>query len=294
MPRMRRWLEVSLDVPADAADAAAGWLVDQGALGLIEEDADGRLRLRAHFDASAPGRDLAAAARAYLAGIEEYFPGSASARVEVVAFEDQDWFESWKTSFPPLLVGRRLSVRPPWCPPAEAPRLDIEITPAMAFGTGHHATTVGCLVALEELLDREGVSSPLLEVGTGSGILAIAAAKLGVREVFAVDVDPVAIEAAALNARRNGVDWVVRLEVGSLERASGRFPLIVANLTTDVLVGMVPTFSKHAEPRGWAIISGIFDVERDDVLAVANAAGWTLAAERLAERWSTLTLRLSE
>ena len=291
MPRMRRWLEVSLDLPADAADAAAGWLVDQGALGLIEEERNDRRLLRAHFDRTEHERDLGQAARAFLDGIDEFFPGSAAGRVEVAAFDDQDWFESWKASFPPILLGRRLCVRSPWSPPPGPERLDIEIRPAMAFGTGHHATTVGCLLGIEELFDREGALSPVLEVGTGSGILTIAAAKLGAGELCAVDVDPVAIDAASENVRRNGVEPTVRLRLGSLEQASGRFRLIVANLTSELLRRMGAGLAERAAPGGWLIVSGIVDRERDEVCAAMSAVGWMLRAERSADGWSTLTLQ---
>src|SRR5262249_13681030 len=160
---------------------------------VVEENAADRLRLLAHFEAADDERELVDALRGFLGEIEEFFPGSAASRVAVARVDEDDWAEGWKRSFPPLEVGRRLRVRTPWSARADSGRYDVEILPAMAFGTGHHGSTLGSLLALEELMEREGPLSPVLDVGTGSGVLAIAAARLGAGAVVAVDVDPVAI-----------------------------------------------------------------------------------------------------
>src|SRR5262249_41787067 len=172
-------------------------------------------------------------------------------------------------------------------------RHDVEILPAMAFGTGHHASTRGCLLALEELVEREGALSPVLDVGTGSGVLAIAAARLGAGAVVAVDVDPVAVEAAVENVRRNDLEAIVHPQRGSLETVTGRYRLIVANLYTTLLRELASGFADHAEPRGWLIVSGLLEADRGDVQEHAHAAGWEPTGERCLDGWTTLTLRRS-
>jgi ribosomal protein L11 methyltransferase len=285
---MRRWLEVSIEVPSAAADALALRLVERGSLGLIEEAAGDRLRLRAHFEEPADER-LAEDVRGWLRELEEFFPGCAASGVAVGRVDERDWAEGWKREFPPLEVGRSLRIRPPWIAPDDSTRHDVEIEPAMAFGTGHHASTLGCLLALEDVVEREGAPSRVLDVGTGSGILAIACARLGAREVVAVDVDTAAVDAARENARRNRVEHVVALRLGSLEAVRGRFPLIVANLYSGLLRRMFPALAERAAPRGTLVVAGFLDA---DAAAVAEAAhGWCEVARRSLDGWTTLMLR---
>lgn len=291
---MRRWLELSAEVPRAASDALSAWLVERGAPGLIEEEAAGRVRLRAHFAADRSQSELVASARAFLGELEEFFPGTADARLAITLVDEEDWAEGWKQNFPPLEVGRRLHVRPPWSDPGGSNRHDIVILPAMAFGTGHHGSTLGCLLALEEICERDGPLAPVLDVGTGSGILAIAAARLGATEVVAIDVDPVALEAAAENVGRNRVERSVTLRRGSLEAASERYRLILANLQTNVLREAFGGFRERAAPRAWLVVSGLLDTDRDEVTAAAQAAGWVAKGARSLEGWATLTFRRAE
>jgi ribosomal protein L11 methyltransferase len=288
---MRRWLELSAEIPPAACDALAAWLFDRGAPGVIEELTADHLRLLAHFEGAADERGLVEALHGFLREIDEFFPGAAASRVAVARVDEDDWAEGWKRSFPPLDVGRRLRVRSPWSAREDSGRHDVEILPAMAFGTGHHASTLGCLAALEDLLECEGALSPVLDVGTGSGVLAIAAARLGVRAVVAVDVDPVAIEAAAENVRRNGLEAIVSLRRGSLETVTGRYRLIVANLYAGLLRELFAGFAAHAGPGDWLIVSGLLEADRDEVRGAALAAGWEPKSDRCLDGWTTLTLR---
>ena len=164
----------------------------------------------------------------------------------------------------------------------------------MAFGTGQHASTLGCLLALEEVFEGERRPSPVLDVGTGSGILAIAAARLGAGRVVALDVDPVAVEAAAENVRRNGVERVVTVRAGSLEAATERYRLIVANLHTVLLREMFPRFVERAEPEALLVVSGLLDADQEGVSAAAVAWGWCPVGRRSIDGWATLTLRRAD
>jgi ribosomal protein L11 methyltransferase len=286
---MRRWLEMSIEIVPAASDALVGWLVERGAPGVIEEDLAGRLRLRAHFTQTEDTEEIVGATRRFLRELDAPFPGAADARLEVGFVDEEDWSCNWKQGFPPLEVGRRLYVRTPWSPPP-SDRLDVQILPAMAFGTGQHASTLGCLLAIEDAFDNEPAPSSVLDVGTGSGILAIAAARLGARRVLAVDVDPVAVEAAAGNVSRNDVEAIVTLRCGSIEAADGRYSLVVANLYSDLLRAMFEAFAARAEACGRCVVSGLLDSDVEAVRRAAVAGGWRLEARRSLESWTTLTL----
>lgn len=289
--RMRRWLEVSIEVPPAAADALSLRLVERGAPGVIEETADERLRLRAHFAEESEAERLVEEIGGWLRALDEFFPGCAQAALAVAPIDEEDWAEGWKQGFAPLEVGRQLRVRPPWAPADASGRGDVVIEPAMAFGTGRHASTLGCLLAIEEMFAAQGALSPVLDVGTGSGILAIAAARMGARDIVALDVDPVAVEAARGNVERNGVAGIVSPRIGSLEAANGRFRLILANLYSGLLCAMMGGFAERAEPCGYLVAAGFLDAGRDAVVAAARSAGWRKTAQRSIEGWTTLTFR---
>ena len=286
--RVRRWLEVAIEVPRDAVDVLSLWLVERGSPGTIEDAAGDRVRLRAHFEQPLDEPSLAADLRGFVAELDEFFPGCAVAAPSFSQVNEEDWAESWKRGFPPLDVGRSLRIRPPWEPRADSRRVDVAIRPAMAFGTGQHASTLGCLLAIEESFTRDGAASPVLDVGTGSGILAIAAAKLGARRVCAVDVDPAAVEAAAENVRGNGVAEIVQVTLGSLDAVPGRFALIVANLYTGVLCGMLDEFAARSATRGRLVISGFLDA--DASILERAAVRWRETGRRSIDGWTTLTL----
>src|SRR5262249_6957713 len=147
---------------------------------------------------------LAARVRTYTEGLRALGLAAPDAPT-VRPLADADWGEAWKAHFRPLPVGTRWLIVPPWESAALEPgRLTLVIEPARAFGTGHHGTTAGCLVQLEEIVERDAPTSAI-DLGTGSGILAIAAARAGVARVLAVDEDPDAVAAARANAARNGV-----------------------------------------------------------------------------------------
>lgn len=185
--------------------------------------------------------------------------------VEPPAFRwvaEEDWAHAWKAYFRPARVGDRLVVVPAW--EEYTPRdgeLPIYVDPGMAFGTGTHATTALCLRWLEQLVTP---GCRVIDVGTGSGILAVAAKRLGAAEVVAVDVDPVAVEAARENARRNGVEIDVRL--GTLDQvAEGGADLIVANIIASVIVEILPDAAARLKPGGRFLASGIIAAKKEEV-----------------------------
>lgn len=198
-----------------------------------------------------------------------------------VPVEPRDWNAAWKAGIAPVTVGA-VTIVPPWLPaPAGAPVV-LVVEPAQAFGTGHHETTTGCLAALQELaLHRARV----LDVGTGTGVLALAAARLGATAVVAVDTDPLAVATARGNAAANGVTLDVRL--GSADAADGTFDVVLANLDTATLVGVAADLAARLAPRGTLVASGVGRERAADGRAALEALGLAVVV-RPGREWVVL------
>jgi ribosomal protein L11 methyltransferase len=197
---------------------------------------------------------------------------------------EADWAEAWKAHFPVLRVGRRVVIRPTWRRHhREVGDVVLALDPGMAFGTGLHPTTRLCLAGIESLADRGLVARRrVLDVGCGSGILAIAALKLGAAQALGVDTDPIAIESTLANARRNAVIRRLRARRGSLPTAEAPFDLVVANLIAGVLVPLAPLLMDELRPGGSLLASGII-VDREAEVRVAFETAGMAVVDRLAE-----------
>jgi ribosomal protein L11 methyltransferase len=204
---------------------------------------------------------------------------------------DQDWLSEWKKGYEPIAIGRRLLVCPSWRidQSRNTDRVMIEIDPGMAFGTGTHETTRGCLETLEKYWN----GGSLLDVGTGTGILAIAAIKLrpGSR-VIGFDLDPEAVEVALENAAINGVSDEIEIEVNKLGSYQGdEFDMVLANLTADVIIPLAPEFPKVLKPQGVLIVSGILREQTDDVLASLKSHDLSVIEMKPDGEWVTMALQ---
>jgi ribosomal protein L11 methyltransferase len=186
---------------------------------------------------------------------------------------ERDWNEAWKAGLEAVTVGA-VTVVPPWlAPPPDTP-IVLVVEPAQAFGTGHHETTTACLGALQEL-DLRGRS--VLDVGTGTGVLALAAARLGAGRVVAVDVDPLAVTAARDNAARNGVTGV-DVRPGSVEAVGAeRFDVVVANLDTATISALAGGLAERLAPRGTFVASGVSRERAGEALAALDRAGLAIS-----------------
>jgi len=230
-----------------------------------------------------------AAIRAYLATLPAagLAPGRGVIRTGTV--REEDWANNWKAYFKPIAVGNRLLIKPSWEEaPADTDRLLIELDPGMAFGTGTHPTTELCLLALEEFC-RTGET--VFDIGTGSGILAVAAAKLGAAAVTAVDIDPVAVRTTEENIARNGVGERVMVHQGGIETIAPeeKAGVIVANIIADVIVAIAGPVRQHLHPGGIFIASGIIRERLCDVTAALTAVGFTAITSRTAGEWVAVT-----
>ncbi|MDD2603590.1 MAG: 50S ribosomal protein L11 methyltransferase [Desulfobacterales bacterium] len=207
---------------------------------------------------------------------------------------EEDWAESWKVFFYPVPVGQRLVVKPTWRPYAPQPgQIVIEIDPGMAFGSGTHPTTQLCLGFLEDELK---VGDAVLDVGTGSGILLLAAAKLGAGFMAGVDIDAVAVAVAAANLARNGISSDrFQLRQGGIDQAPERaYPLIVANILSEVILPMIPAIAGRLAPAGVFIASGIISGNAPAVTEALTAAGLDLVTQRRQDDWVALAARRSK
>ena len=294
-PAAAAYWELTVTLGADAvetSEAVTNRLWELGAVGVVEEDAAGAATLRAFFP---PGTDAAAQAavlREYLAELAALALPGAQARVDVAALPDEPWADAWRAHFRPVPVGRRLLVCPPWeMPSRPQARTVVVIEPGRAFGTGGHGSTRSCLELLERAL--AGARAPrAVDVGCGSGILAIAAAALGVARVDAIDVDPDAVAATEANARRNAVTDRVQASVTAVEDWVGTAaPLVLANLLAVAHVTLAPRLADLAEPGGCLIAGGLLSHEVPAVAGAFAAAGCWLVEVAEDDGWAALLLR---
>ena len=286
-----RYWELTVGVGADLSEGLTNLVWELGALGVVEEERPGRgPRLRAFFPKTVFATALEESVRGYLDGLRELGFEPAT-DLHVVALADENWADAWRVHFKPQPVGHRLLIAPPWDRPAANGRTVITIEPGRAFGTGHHGTTAGCLEALESVIDRDGPPR-MIDVGTGSGILAIAAARLGVGAILAVDDDPDAIACAMANAARNRVSDRVRCLLADAERLDEvPAPLVVANLLSAAHRRLAAHYERSLLPGGTLLLGGILDGEAADVASALGGHGFVPRASLSVEGWTTLELR---
>jgi ribosomal protein L11 methyltransferase len=217
--------------------------------------------------------------------------------LETRLVREADWAEAWKSHFPVLRIGRRVVIRPTWRRHRKRPDdVVLSLDPGMAFGTGLHPTTRLCLAALETLADEgllargsaRGGAARVIDVGCGSGILAIAAGKLGAGELLGVDTDPIAVEATAANARLNGQARRLRVRRGSVPSGDGQFDLVLANLIASLLVQLAAPLRDELVPGGRILASGIFRDREGDVRTAFEAAGLHVTRRWAEEDWVAL------
>ncbi len=293
-----QWLRIAVSVPTEAVEAVSYFLVELGSIGIAEGEwrpdtpPPAWTLVQGFFPVDRDSATLLASLTTHLRSIATEYPALATCVPECAVIASDTWQERWKTHFPPLPVGQRLLILPPWeVRPVQSQRAVIGINPSMAFGTGHHATTHTCLEALEALCDTYGPPARALDLGTGSGVLSIALAKLGVPSVWATDIDPTALEEARKNARVNGVDTAIHISAASLSELPAPFQLVVANLFASTLITLCPAITQILTRSGHAILSGIQSDQAETVLETFSAPDWTLVEHRPKDDWTTLVLR---
>ncbi len=291
----KTWLEVRFLVPAGMQEEASLFLTEFSGRGVIlEEDQAGGVLVRAYFRPEEFGPWQQSQLQEYLKRLGSY--GLFPLGLEIRQAAEEDWAEAWKRHFKPLKVTSRLVIRPPWEDYRPGPHeVVIVIHPGMAFGTGRHPTTVLCLKALEEVMAQEALpagSGPwqVLDVGTGTGILALAAARLGAK-VLAIDVDPEAVAAALENVRLNALEDVIWVEDTPLMKLRQQFPLILANLTALDIKQYAEALAGRLTLGGVLIVSGFLSEDEPALLDRFASMGLKEAGRYTQEDWVALVLR---
>ncbi|MES2211236.1 MAG: 50S ribosomal protein L11 methyltransferase [Chloroflexota bacterium] len=304
------WLELAVEADIEAVEAvseilgrlAPGGTSVEPAFELVDEGLGARIDptrpaiVRAYVPAADPESAQRAAreAEAALAHLQVFgLRPIGELRTRLV--DEADWADAWKAHFPVLRVGSRLVIRPTWRRHRRSPGdLVLALDPGMAFGTGLHPTTRLCLAAIERAADRGEVEGArVLDVGCGSGILAIAAARLGAVRVLAVDIDPIAVEATLANARRNRLARRIEARAGSLPTGEPPHDLILANLIAGVLMALAEQLSGELRPGGVLLASGIFADREAEVDEAFGAAGLATFERTIEGDWVALAARRS-
>ncbi|HUQ17571.1 MAG TPA: 50S ribosomal protein L11 methyltransferase [Candidatus Saccharimonadales bacterium] len=281
--RPLRWIEIAVPAHAEAVEAVSEILTRVGYNGIAIEEplepsphAEHLVKAYLIHDSAARGR--VRAVREALGHLQAFGLGPIGT-LRLRRVEDEDWLESWKASFTPLRIGRFL-VRPTWSDADPGDAIVLELDPGMAFGTGLHPTTQQCLRALS-VLDIMGKT--VADIGTGSAILAIAAAKRGAASVVAVDIDPVSMRAATENVARNRV--AVTVGRGSAAEVPGRHDLVLANIVAPVLQQIAPDLARCTAAGGLLVTAGIIAAAEDETVAAFEAAGFRSAGREQDGDW---------
>lgn len=284
------WHAIDVEIARVAESVATAQLWAFNTTGLeVSEDSPEFITLRAYFDAAPDFERIKEKIVQGLSLID--LPEAALRDIRPLTIADQDWLAEWKKGYEPVEIGSKLMIAPSWKRQqvSNTDRIVVEIDPGMAFGTGTHETTRGCL----ELLEKYWQGGSLLDVGTGTGILAIAAVKLHPGSIVTgFDVDPEAIEVAQENAAINDVSDQLELEVNKLSFYRGRdFDVVLANLTADVIVPFSGEFPQIIKPGGVLIVSGILREQGDEVKGALIPEGFKIIEEKPDGEWVTFALR---
>ena len=306
------WREISVQTSPQAMELVASIFEDLGAAGAVIEDPalvneyirsgvwdytdipwqreTGVVTVKAYFAADGRLDDRRQALRERLLALTENGVDTAPATVSETALADEDWSESWKKYFHTGKVGERVVIQPSWeTYEPQAGEVVVRLDPGAAFGTGTHPTTTLCLRAMEKLV-RPGMT--VFDVGTGSGVLAIAAAKLGAGAVTAVDYDSTALRVARENIAQNGLaDAITLKESDILRNVTGRADVVTANIIADIIIRLFADLDTHLAPGGALLASGIIASRAEDVRQAGKAYGFVATEEWEVKDWAAMIFR---
>ncbi|MGC2063289.1 MAG: 50S ribosomal protein L11 methyltransferase [Thermodesulfovibrionales bacterium] len=277
------YYEVTITVPAESKDALVNRLTEMGCLGVTDLEE----KIIAYFDGTCVVEVLKEGLYAFrevlkASGLDPDFA------FECVNLPDKDWNEIWKKNIKPIDVAGIFLILPSW--EKEQPdRINLVIDAGMVFGTGHHHTTQSCLLLIKRYMDHRA-KERFLDVGTGTGILAICASKLGFREVVAVDIDPLAVEASPRNVSLNRLDNITIRE-GGITVAEGTYDFIAGNLLSEIIISIVPEIAARLKDSGTVLLSGIMLGQEDEVIARMEQAGLKCVEKVVADIWVSLVFR---
>lgn len=304
----KEWFAIDVKVKGEFVELVSAVLAESGSQGtVIEErvldtfvvpddelDSASEYTLKAYFALESDPADLVAEVKASL----DQIPVLKMQRLTVEQggpVRMEDWSENWKQNFSTMQIGTSLVIRPSWeehdVPASVAV---VEIDPGMAFGTGTHGTTRLCLEIIEDLLNTTEPPHSMLDVGTGSGILALGAAALGCKEIVANDIDPDVCDVARANIEKNGLAAQISVTDQPLEDLTGQYDLVVANILAEENVRLKHEFMNHLAPSGWLVLSGILKEKEAFVLDGFDSLELNHFSTSYADEWVCLVFRRSD
>ena len=307
------WIRMTVRTTTEGAEAVSAMFMGLGIQGAVIEDKadiqlnqrpegqwdiideeiakrmDDDVKVTVYVAGDARSQDTVAHARQELVRLSKMELGFDAGKLtlEVDSIDDEDWAENWKSQYKPFRLGRHFVVKPTWEKfDAEKDDIIIEIDPGMAFGSGTHETTGMCVALVEEYVKQ---GDHVIDVGTGTGILAIAAGKVGATDVLATDLDAMAVRVARENADLNGMQAIIRTREGDLLEAVDEVAdVAVANIIADVIIMMAAPIRKHIRPGGIFICSGIARERQDEVIDALNEAGYQNLDIRNQGEWTAI------
>jgi len=286
------WIEVSIEVHPVAQEAVSAFLFDLGCKGVVLGEKE-RPSLKAYLPITERFEELRTRMEVFLRRLKEFFPEAAQSSLHFSKIQDEDWSLSWRRHFHVERISERLTVVPVWEPAPAAPGgMTIRMDPGPAFGTGAHPTTRMCLESIENF--HTPTAWTMLDVGTGSGILAIYAAKLGARRILAIDTDPEALRWAQRNTELNHSSAFIELSSKSVGELSGVFSILVANLTRDALLELLPDFQYLLEKDGTMILSGLLQEQVQEVKKPLPLLGFKEIQVVTQAEWACITAKRKE
>jgi ribosomal protein L11 methyltransferase len=291
-PGDERWVSLSVWSPHVVQEPLSNFLVEQTSRGV---EFKGNW-IKAYCRQGEEARYCLKQLHRYYKDLQQLYPELPTLKVLQENLQNEDWAESWKTFFKPIRIGNSIVVKPSWeSYEASANQVVIEIDPERAFGTGNHPSTALCIEILEHVLGSasagEGDLGPsVLDVGTGSGILGIVAARQGAQRVLGLEIDPEALEAAQRNVDRNGVGEVMSVAPTPLDQVEQSFDVVVANLTASLLTHMADDLVGHVSDKGSLLLSGIMAEQVEEVAKCFQAHYYKVVDRRATEEWRALVL----
>ncbi len=289
---MSKCMRLSFTVSERVSDMVSDFLLGLEASGVAEDEVvDGELMIKAYYPVGADITYIVTALGNYMAFLEDGSNDIEFGDLKIEEIDNSTW-EFWKNELKTVKAGRVIVIRPPWEEhnPGKG-EIVIEINPSRAFGTGHHETTKLCIGYIEDFVEQNGVGS-MLDVGCGSGILSITAAKLGINTVVGFDIDPVAVDEAGENIERNTTHEGLYVFTGTIEEVEGAFDLIVANVNVVAILLMKDEIKKRLASGGKFVASGIPVTRRDEAVSGLAKTGLRLSEERRDGDWVGLVFEL--